>query len=176
MSARGAGARLATGRAAVLAGLCLLVGAAALAGPRSPADPGTPVHSKSPAEPKTTPETPAVAVPSHQVTAYYFFMNFRCPSCRKIEAWSHEAIDAAFAKELKEGRLVWRPVNVEEKGNEHFMKDYKLFTKSLVIVDERDGREVRWKNLGKVWELLRTKDAFVAYVQNEVRGYLTETS
>jgi hypothetical protein len=70
---------------------------------------------------------------------------------------------------------VWRVVNVEEKGNEHFVQDYQLFTKSLVVVEEVKDRQVRWKNLPKVWQLLPHKDKFYAYVQNEVRSYLTET-
>jgi hypothetical protein len=118
----------------------------------------------------------SAAAPAHRVVAYYFFMNQRCASCRKIEAWSREAIESAFSEELKDGRLVWRAVNVEAKGNAHFVKDYHLYTKSLILVDEHEGEQVRWSNLARVWELLPKKDAFFAYVQGEVRGYLSETS
>ena len=107
-----------------------------------------------------------------RLIAYYFRTTNRCPSCRKIEAWSREAIETAFPRELKSGLLVWRMVNVEEKGNEHFVKDYQLFTKSVVLVDEVRGRQARWKNLARVWELLPDKEGFVRYVQAETRDYL----
>jgi len=119
--------------------------------------------------------TPTAALPlEHQVIAYYFHTDYRCASCRQIEAYSHAAIDSAFAAELASGRLVWRLVNLDEKGNEHFVKDYALFTKSLVVVEEAKGQRVRWKNLAKVWELLPNKAAFYGYVQDEVRAYLRE--
>jgi hypothetical protein len=139
----------------------------------------------------TAPMTPLVAAPAvpptsapgaadsttleHRVIAYYFHTNYRCASCRQIEAYSHAAIEAAFPAELASGRLVWRLVNVDEKENEHFVEDYGLFTKSLVVVEEAEGQQVRWKNLAKVWELLPSKEKFYDYVQSEVRGYLTET-
>ena len=69
--------------------------------------------------------------------------------------------------------LAWRVVNVGEKENEHFIKDYRLYTKSLVLVDRRDGEAGRWKNLEKVWTLLGDKDAFQEYVRTETRAYLS---
>ncbi len=119
------------------------------------------------------PDTSAAA---HQVTAYYFHGNLRCASCMKIEAYSKEAIEQAFAAELKDGRLAWRVVNTEEKGNEHFVKDYQLYTKSLVLVDAARGRQVRWKNLEKVWQYLQDKPAFLQYVRAETRAYLGRAS
>ena len=87
-----------------------------------------------------------------------------------------EAIDSAFAAELHDGRLVWRVVNIETKGNEHFAKDYKLYTKSVVLVNEVRGKPAQWENLEKVWQLLQDKPGFLRYVQQETRGYLTERS
>ena len=124
-------------------------------------------------------EAPTIVTPSvrpHRVIAYYFHTTSRCPSCRAIEAYSHEAIESAFAEQIKDGRLVWRVVNIEVKGNEHFVKDYGLFTKSLVIVDEVRGKPAQWKNLEKVWQLLQDKPKFLRYVQDEMRGYLAERS
>jgi len=115
----------------------------------------------------------AVSPLSHKVIAYYFYGNVRCPSCKKIEAYSHEAIQGGFAAPLKDGRLEWRPINVEESGNEHFLKDFQIYTKSLVIVDLIDGKQKQWKNLPKVWELLYDKDGFIKYVRDEINAYLT---
>jgi hypothetical protein len=121
--------------------------------------------------------SPTLVTPStlpHRVTAYYFHTTTRCASCKAIEAYSHEAIESAFADELEDGRLVWKVVNVDIKGNEHFMKDYDLYTKSLVLVNEVRGKPAQWKNLEKVWQLLQDKPKFLRYVQDETRGYLTE--
>ena len=108
------------------------------------------------------------------VIAYYFHTTYRCVSCRKIEAYSKLAIETAFASDLASGRLQWRMVNIEDTGNEHFVQDYQLFTKSLVLSERRAGREVRWKNLPKVWELLNSEPAFVDYVQTETRAFLAD--
>jgi hypothetical protein len=124
-------------------------------------------------------EAPTVVTPSvrpHRVIAYYFHTTYRCASCRAIEAYSHEAIEAAFADEIKDGRILWKVVNVEVKGNEHFVKDYSLYTKSLVLVNEVRGKPAEWKNLEKVWQLLQDKDKFLRYVEDETRAYLTERS
>jgi hypothetical protein len=133
------------------------------------------------ARPLAKPKKPAAAradtaAAAHRVVAYYFHTNFRCVNCRRIEAYSREAVEAAFPQELKDGRLIWKVVNVEEKGNEHFVKDYQLYTKSLVLVDEAGGKRTRWKNCTKVWEFLSDKEGFLRYVQGEVRGYLTDES
>ncbi len=109
----------------------------------------------------------------HRVLAYYFHTTQRCASCRKIEAYTTEAIQTGFAPELKDGRLVFQAVNVDDKGNEHFVKDYKLYTKSVILVDERSGAQIGWKNLPKVWELLGDKEKFVRYIQGETRGCLS---
>jgi len=129
-------------------------------------------------EPEAQPGDPAPAIADsvpapNGVTAYYFYTLPRCVSCRKIEAYAREAVEAAFPEELGDGRLAWRVVNVGEEGNEHFIKDYKLYTKSLVLVDRRDGEETRWKNLEKVWTLLGDKDGFLEYVRTETRSYLS---
>lgn len=107
-----------------------------------------------------------------QVVASYFHGNFRCVSCKRIEAWTAETIKKDFAKDIKAGRLVWRVVNTDTKGNEHYKKDYQLYTKSVVLSDVKNGKETRWKNLERVWDLLHDEAAFKGYVHEEVAAYL----
>ena len=162
-----AGPRRARGLAVSLTVLALL----AIGGPAALAAP--------PKAPRAAKPLPTVVTPSvrpHRVIAYYFHTTYRCASCRAIEAYSHEAIESAFADQLKDGRLVWKVVNVETEGNEHFVKDYGLYTKSLVLVNENRGKPAEWKNLEKVWQLLRDKEDFLRYVQDETRSYLEPRS
>ena len=110
--------------------------------------------------------------PGTQVVAYYFHGQFRCATCRRLEALSKEAISSGFAKELASGRLAFRVVNVETPNTKHFIKDFQLVTKSLVLVRYKDGKVVRWKNLPKIWQLVRDREAFIRYVQEETRAFL----
>lgn len=109
-----------------------------------------------------------------KVIAYYFHATVRCPTCRSIETFGKEAVDGAFAGELKKGTIEWRPVNIQLPENRHFVKDYRLFTRSLVLVKVRDGKHVEWRNLDKVWDLVSSKPEFVKYVQTGVKSYLGE--
>jgi hypothetical protein len=90
----------------------------------------------------------------------------------KIESFSREAVETGFGGELKEGKVVWRLVNLDEAENRHYIDDYQLYAKSVIVADVRGGEEVRWKNLTRVWQLTNDKAAFISYVQDEVRGYL----
>jgi hypothetical protein len=134
---------------------------------------------RSPAQPQKKAEAPTVVppgAPPHRVVAYYFRYDFRCARCMAFEAYSREALESAFARQLADGRLVFKVVNVEVKGNEHFRDDYQLYTKSLILVDEARGRKPRWKNLEKIWQLVGNKEAFLRYVQDETRAYLDRRS
>jgi hypothetical protein len=111
---------------------------------------------------------------SHKVIAYYFHTNTRCSTCVKIEQYSHEAIEQGFPYELKNGMLELRVVNYEKPENRHFMQDYKLVSKSLVLVKIVNGKQTKWRNLKLVWQLTGHKDAFLNYVREQVRSYLGE--
>lgn len=117
-----------------------------------------------------TPNTPPEA--SQKVVVYYFHGDFRCATCRKFEAFSSEALQQVFRDELEDARLKWQVVNIDKPGNGHFVTDYQLHTRAIVIVKIRDGKQTEWKNLEKIWELVGDKKAFVNYVQYEVAMYL----
>jgi len=122
-----------------------------------------------------TPDTatqPVVTPVTKTVIAYYFHSNRRCATCMKLESYSEEALKTAFEDELADSSLVWRAMNYDEEGNEHFIEDYKLYTKAVVLSRVDDEREVEWKNLDKIWELVGDKDKFIEYVQTETRAFM----
>jgi hypothetical protein len=125
---------------------------------------------KEPAVPAAAPAAAPRA--GRRVVACYFHTTQRCPTCRKIEAYSRETIASRFAAELANGQLEWRTVNVQLPENRHFIQDYQLFTKSLVLVEFKDGREVGHKVLEKTWEIVGARPAFEKYVEGEVLAFL----
>lgn len=110
-----------------------------------------------------------------KVIAYYFHGTFRCATCRTIEKYSKEAIEKYFAAELKNGTLEFKPINVNEADTRHFIQDYQLVTRSLVLSLNKDGKETRWTILKEVWTYVSDKERFFQYVKDEVEKYLKET-
>ncbi len=109
----------------------------------------------------------------HRVIVYYFHGEYRCGTCKRIEQLTKEAVTESFVNEIRTGLVELKVVNVDEKENSHFSKDYKLFTKSVVVSDIVNGKEQQWKNLQKVWELVRNEEAFKEYIRNEIKAYLS---
>lgn len=124
-------------------------------------------------------ESPAashVQADETKVIAYYFHLTARCVTCRAIEAYSREVIEQRFGRDIASGRLQFKLVNVQFKENRHFVKDFQLFTKSLVLVRFDKGRQAEYKVLNGTWELVGNKREMQAYVEREVRDFLKRLS
>jgi hypothetical protein len=106
------------------------------------------------------------------VYASYFHGDRRCPTCMKLEAYSSEAIQSGFEKEVKDSLLVFRTVNWDREENAHYIDDYKLFTKALILSRVRDGKEIAWTNLDSIWQYVGDKETFIKYVQAHSRAFI----
>ena len=111
-----------------------------------------------------------------QTVVYYFYTSSRCASCMRIEAWTKECLEQEFGSELKAGRIAWKPVNLEEDGNMHFVEDFKLTAKTVIVCTYRDGKPGRYADLVDVWRLLNDKGRFFQLVRTKVREHLGSTS
>jgi hypothetical protein len=118
------------------------------------------------------PAPPPAPAPPPTVFVTYFHTTARCASCLKIEDLTNATMTTRFAGPIAEKRIVWRSLNLDEPANNHFAKDYGLYTKSVVVSEVKEGREVRWKNLEKVWDLLGDPAGFQGYVEREVQAFL----
>ena len=104
--------------------------------------------------------------------AYYFYNNKRCASCRKIEMFTDASINDEFTKELESGKLEWKPVNVDEPENKHYIDDFDLYTKQVILAEFRGDQMTRWKNLKEVWNLLNDEYAFREYIIKQSRDFI----
>ncbi|MFP4681616.1 MAG: nitrophenyl compound nitroreductase subunit ArsF family protein [Chitinispirillaceae bacterium] len=105
-------------------------------------------------------------------TVYYFHTTMRCRSCNLIEEFTKKSLKENFPEQIKSGRLVIKTINIDKEENKHFVKDYKLHTKSVIVSDTKGDEEKRWKNLDQVWMLLRDQNKFNEYIRTEVGNYL----
>ncbi len=120
----------------------------------------------------TTAVADEAALPADGVMVTYFTTDVRCANCRKIEALSRKSVSTRFPEEFKSGRVVFRVVNTDRPENKHFLDDYKLVSKTVIVSRRKDGKEQDWVNLQDVWLKLDDPAAFDAYVGDAVKRYL----
>jgi len=106
---------------------------------------------------------------SDKSIVYYFHGTVRCSSCKKIEEYTKEVFNENFKNLLE-----FKVVNVDESKNSHFITDYGLYTKSVVLSKLENGKEISFKNLDKIWYLLGNKNEFKNYIKLETQKFLIE--
>lgn len=93
---------------------------------------------------------------------YYFHSNVRCATCKKFESWTTQT-----AQNLP---VEFKIINTDSKENAHYLTDYSLYTKSVVITDNQGN----FKNLDKIWNYNNNQNAFMNYVSDEVKAFIGE--
>jgi hypothetical protein len=119
---------------------------------------------------KTTTAIPPKEI--RKIVVYYFHGDARCPTCFKLESYAKSEVENDFADAIKSGKIEWKTVNVDEKGNEHFAEDYKLYTKSVIVSTQQNGKEASWKNLDQIWQLVQNESTYREYIKKEVKACL----
>ena len=112
------------------------------------------------------------SAPAIVVQADYIHSSSRCASCLKLEKWSSVAIRQGLSDSIKTGRLQWTTQNMDTPEGSALADKLGLTTKSLVLMELRDGKMTRFKELKDTWKNLRDSTAFVAYVKFETLVFL----
>ncbi len=94
------------------------------------------------------------ALPADVLKVYYFHGTMRCMTCNAIETLTRNAVG-------KSENAMFISVNAEEPQNEHFIKDFNLVNRAVVM--ERNGK---FEKFDRVWELAGTPDEFTAYIKS----------
>jgi hypothetical protein len=110
------------------------------------------------------------ALPDTPLVVCFFRGAQRCAECETTEAYSREAIEGGFAREMQERRLAFVSIDWDARGNHHFQDDYKLGISTVVLV-RRDGR---FRKLDELRYLLSDKPAFIQSLQRQVADAMKE--
>lgn len=78
-----------------------------------------------------------------RVEVIYFHGKQRCATCMAIEKSIGEVINSRFAKELKNGTLVFRTVDISTPEGEELADKYEVTWSSLYVNTWKDGKETR---------------------------------
>ena len=109
-----------------------------------------------------------------RIDVMYFHATMRCQSCLTIEEFTRNSVNSSFEKELKDSSIKLTILDFQDEKNEHFQDDYKFETQTLIISKKIDGKEVKWKNLEKIWDYMNNYEKFRTYVAEEVKQLIKE--
>lgn len=116
--------------------------------------------------------TPVTYSTTPHLAVYYFDQGKDCETCVQIPAYTQAVLQRRFGQEMATGRISWHAVDTDDPANEHYLNDYQLYAKSIVLSLERDGAQVKWKNLDRVWELVYDRAGFERYMEDEIAAAL----
>tara|TARA_R110001592_G_scaffold198500_1_gene446774 strand:- start:1471 stop:1938 length:468 start_codon:yes stop_codon:yes gene_type:complete len=128
---------------------------------------------------KTSTADAANALPrgdSAQLIVYYFDMGKDCSTCLNLESYTHQTLTTYFNDALQSGAIEWAVVDVDTPETSHFVEDFGLYTKSVVLARFDGETMTGYNNLSRIWELVYDKDAFMEYVRLQVEEARGATS
>ena len=122
--------------------------------------------------PQTTESASVQKQLDNHLVVYYFLTNQRCRSCIYLENTTKASLDQNFADELKNGNIVFKTINIDEPQNKHFIDEYGLYTKAVIVSSMEKGVQKKWKNLDKIWDLIGQDEVFKAYITSEIKTFV----
>ena len=75
------------------------------------------------------------------VEVIYFHGKQRCVTCRAIEQHTKDVLNAQYAKQMKEGKVILRVIDISKKENEGIAEKYEVTWSSLFLVSHKKGKE-----------------------------------
>lgn len=69
-----------------------------------------------------------------KVEVYYFHYTRRCVTCQAVEAESQKIISTLYAKEMKEGKIKFIGVNLDEKNSKAIAGKCKAEGQALLVI------------------------------------------
>lgn len=107
-----------------------------------------------------------------KIDVLYFHATIRCHACLTIEEYTRSIVNTRYQKELQDSIITIQSIDFLEEGNEHFQDDYHIETQTLILSKKENGKEIKWKNLTKIWEYYHDFSKFEKYITEEINQFL----
>ncbi len=100
-----------------------------------------------------------------------FHGNRRCFSCQTIEKFAKETLEEFFQPELRDGKITFQSINVEESQNKEIVQKYQARGSSLFIDVIKEGNDNISEDT-QVWRLVRDEQAYKKYFKEKIENLL----
>lgn len=79
--------------------------------------------------------------PEDHIEVLYFHGKQRCVTCNAIEKLTKEVLDKNFAQQLKDGKVVFKIIDISKKENKEITEKYEVTWSSLFVNKWKDGKD-----------------------------------
>jgi len=109
-----------------------------------------------------------------KIIVYYFHGTKRCRTCYNFEKYTTEVLESEFADSLGNSAIELKVINIDTPSNTHYVSDYKLYSKSIIISKLINGKETKWKNAEKIWDYANKQIEFKKYLKDSLEYFIGE--
>jgi hypothetical protein len=103
----------------------------------------------------------------------YFHSEHRCPTCISIEDNTKKTLDTYFAKQLKDGTITFKVLNIDEGKNLQMVEKYKAEGSSLFLTKVSGSKETNTDFTNFAFSYSRNQaDKFIAGLKAEIEKNL----
>jgi len=108
-----------------------------------------------------------------KIAVYYFHGANRCVSCVAIEEVTKKTINTYYKKELSEGTIQFKVIDIEESKNKSISEKYQVFGSSLFVTKNFNGTETKTDLTGDGFKYAKNKEEkFIEILRKTITDYL----
>ncbi len=90
--------------------------------------------SLSACTPQTTQDQKSFVVNTDEIQVYYFHLTKRCATCNAVENETKVVLENNYANKMKEGKIVFTSLNLEEEEGKKMAEQLKVSGQTLLLV------------------------------------------
>jgi len=68
------------------------------------------------------------------IYVYYFHTNIRCETCVAVDEHTQNYLKVLFPEQMKNKQIVFKSINVEDKGYEEVIKKFEVWGQTLLFI------------------------------------------
>ena len=99
------------------------------------------------------------AAPGAKIEVMYFHATNRCPTCLAVENNAKKTIEQNFKSELKNGKIKFVSLNIDDKANKAIVDKYEVVFSTLLIIKKAGARETKTDFTDNAFQYARSNPA-----------------
>lgn len=116
-------------------------------------------------------ENQSMSQKAEKIEVVHFHTTQQCWSCITVGEYALKTIKEKFPEEYKNGKIVYKDVNVELSENKDMVIKYQASGSSLFVNAIRDGKDNIEEDI-TVWRLVSNENQFVSYFGDKLNNLL----